>query len=248
MSVNPRRNGEVDSVSSRRLSELDCLLDSVGRSNADSSTPTFRISSLRNRANSAEGRERLARSLFDHERFTRLLLLLYPATPPAIVSASTSHNHHNMNSIPNELKLQILHHHRDLLPDLPFATHPVQAMARDDGYNTLPLRMSLYHREWTALAQSELFHRIILMNPRKTELLWQLLREKEVFAGYAKSAKSIRVGRRYGHYDGTGLKDSLEEIASYCPEIVELCANTTFGFRLEYLRMLPSFTPSLIGH
>jgi hypothetical protein len=153
-----------------------------------------------------------------------------------------------MNSIPNELKLQILHHHRDLLPDLPFAARPVQAMARDDGYNTFLLRMSLYHREWTALAQSELFYRIILANERKTELLLKLLRQKEVFAGYAKSAKSIRVGRRYGRYDGTGLKASLDEIAIYCPEIVELCANTTFGFRLEYLRMLPSFASSLIGH
>jgi hypothetical protein len=101
-----------------------------------------------------------------------------------------------MNSIPNEVKLQILHHRRDCSRDVPYAVWPLGAMYHDDDYNKLLLRVALVHREWTALAQSELFHRIILMNPRKTELLLQLLREKEVFAEYAKSAKSIRVGGR----------------------------------------------------
>jgi hypothetical protein len=152
-----------------------------------------------------------------------------------------------MNSIPNELKLQILHRYRGFLPDPAFDAQPILAMDHDNAYNELLLRMALFRREWTALAQSELFHRIILADGRKTELLLKLLREKEVFADYAKSAKSIRVGRRYGHYAGTGLKDSLEEIASYCPEIVELSCAMSFGFRLEYLRMFLSPPASTIG-
>jgi hypothetical protein len=149
-----------------------------------------------------------------------------------------------MNSIPNELKLQILHHHRDLLPNLPFTTHPNQAMARDDEYNVFLLRLALFHGEWTAVAQSELFHRIILVNERKTELLLKLLREKEVFADYAKSAQSVRLGGgRYVRYDGTGLKDSLDELASYCPEIVELSCYGVRNVRLEYFRMCLPLRP-----
>ena len=142
-----------------------------------------------------------------------------------------------MNTIPNELKLQILHHHRGLLPDPPFTVWPIGVMEHDEAYNYLLLDMYLLHREWTALAQSELFHRIILVDEFNTELLLKLVRENQVFADYAKSAKSIRFGRRYNPRIGAWLKDSVDELASYCPEIVELSCSGVGNVRLEYFRM-----------
>jgi hypothetical protein len=111
-----------------------------------------------------------------------------------------------MNSIPNELKLQILRRYRGFLPDPAFDAQPILAMDHDNAYNEILLRMALFHREWTALAQSELFHLIILVDGRKTELLLKLLREKDVFADYAKSVTSIRLGHVSKISYGAGLR------------------------------------------
>ncbi len=152
-----------------------------------------------------------------------------------------------MNTIPNELKLQILHHHRGLLPDPPFTVWPIGVMEHDEAYNYLLLDMYLLHREWTALAQSELFHRIILVDEFNTELLLKLVRENQVFADYAKSAKSITFGAINYRRDGIWLKHSIDEIASYCPEIVELSYCNLDDVPLQHLRMFPSSTASTIG-
>jgi hypothetical protein len=139
-----------------------------------------------------------------------------------------------MNSIPSELKQQILQYSRDFLPDLPFGDYPDKAMEHDDEYYNLLLQMS-YHKEWRAVAQSELFDRIIiLVNESKTELLLKLLKDDGVFANYAKSVKSIRIGKIGEPYDGTTLEATLGKLANYCPEIVEISCVNVNDVRLQY--------------
>jgi hypothetical protein len=137
-----------------------------------------------------------------------------------------------MNSLPTELNLNILHHVRDSTPTLKFSYYAVGSMRQASTYSEFLLLMALYHRHWTALAQSELFHHIILKDGDKTQLLLKLLSEEgdNSFRKYAQSASSIIMGRLFGranYYEG--WKDHLDELAEYCPNIVEIscaCVNT----------------------
>jgi hypothetical protein len=138
-----------------------------------------------------------------------------------------------MNSLPTELNLTILHHVRDSTPTVPFGTDASASMEQANTYNEFLLLIALLHRHWTALAQSELFHHIILEDGDKTRLLLELLKESGngVFRTYADRASSSRLG-----YHGTGsaqdydcLGNHLESLAEYCPNIVEIscaCVNT----------------------
>jgi hypothetical protein len=149
-----------------------------------------------------------------------------------------------MNSLPTELNLTILHHVRDSTPTVPFGTAASAAMQQANAYNEFLLLMALYHRHWTALAQSELFHHIILKDGDKTRLLLKLLKasENDVFRTYAEKSSSIRLGY-YSHVNqhNDELKEHLDELAEYCPNIVEIsCA--CFRTKFSDFRELP---PSL---
>jgi hypothetical protein len=137
-----------------------------------------------------------------------------------------------MNSLPTELNLNILHHVRDSISNATILSDMSTAMTHGVEYNRFLLLMALYHRDWTASAQSELFRQIILVNEDKTQLLLKLLSEEgdNSFRKYAQSASSIIMGRLFGranYYEG--WKDHLDELAEYCPNIVEIscaCVNT----------------------
>jgi hypothetical protein len=140
-----------------------------------------------------------------------------------------------MNSLPTELNLNILHHVRDSTPTLNFSYYAVGSMRQASAYNEFLLLMALYHRHWTALAQSELFHHIILKNGDQTRLLLKLLRKRGngVLRTYAERASSIRLGdSHFRLQDYDDLRDHLDELAEYCPNIVEIscaCVNTKFS-------------------
>jgi hypothetical protein len=149
-----------------------------------------------------------------------------------------------MNSLPTELNLKVLHHVRDSTSTVEFNSDAVTSMRQASAYNEFLLLMALYHRHWTALAQSELFHHIILENDNRTRLLLKLLRKRGngVLRTYAEKASSMRLGY-YSDFDqhNEELKEHLDELAEYCPNIVEIscaCVNTKFS----YFRELP---PSL---
>ena len=137
-----------------------------------------------------------------------------------------------MNSLPTELNLKVLHHVRDSTSTLKFSSYAIASMRQGNAYNKFLLLMALYHRRWTAVAQSELFHHISLVNEDKTQLLLKLLSEEgdNSFRKYAQSASSIIMGRLFGranYYEG--WKDQVDELAEYCPNIVEIscaCVNT----------------------
>jgi hypothetical protein len=139
-----------------------------------------------------------------------------------------------MNSLPTELNLNILHHVRDSIPYTLFTDYAVISMERADEYNAFLRRMARYHRHWTALAQSELFHHIILVNEHKTRLLLKLLRQRVngVFRTYAQSASSMRLGYKSSANQGyDDLKHHLDELAQHCPNIVEIfCASVNTPF------------------
>jgi hypothetical protein len=140
-----------------------------------------------------------------------------------------------MNSLPTELNLNILHHVRDSIPNALFTSDADTAIAHGEEYNAFLLRMARYHRHWTALAQSELFHHIVLINEDETRLLLKLLRTRGngVFRTYAERASSIRLGHHSDFNQGCDdLKDHLDELAQYCPNIVEISCtrvNTQFS-------------------
>jgi hypothetical protein len=139
-----------------------------------------------------------------------------------------------MNSLPAELNLKILHHVRDSTPTLKSSSNTVASMRQGNAYNEFLLLMALYHRRWTAVAQSELFHHIILVNEDKTQLLLKLLSEEvdNSFRTYAHSASSIILGRFLSRASYEGWKDQVDELAQYCPNIVDIsCAyvNTNFS-------------------
>jgi hypothetical protein len=138
-----------------------------------------------------------------------------------------------MNSLPTELNLKVLHLVRDSTPIVKFSYYAVGSMRQASAYNEFLLLMALYHRHWTALAQSELFHHIILKDGDKTRLLLKLLRKRGdgVFRTFAERASSIRLGYESTGYarDYDDLRDHLDELAGYCPDIVEIscvCVNT----------------------
>jgi hypothetical protein len=140
-----------------------------------------------------------------------------------------------MNSLPTELNLKIIHHVRDSILTSTLVLDSWASMTQRAEYKAFLLLMASYHRHWTALAQSELFHHIILKDGDKTRLLLKLLRQRGngVFRTYAERASSMRLGHASSsNQDYDGLKDHLDELAGYCPDVVEIsCAyvNTNFS-------------------
>jgi hypothetical protein len=139
-----------------------------------------------------------------------------------------------MNSLPTELNLNILHHVRDSIPNALFTSNDDTAIAHGEGYNAFLLRVARYHRHWTASAQSELFHHIILHDGDKTRLLLKLLSktENDHPRTYAQTTSSIIVGHSDGfNQDYDNLNEHLDELAQYCPNIVEIsCASVNTKF------------------
>lgn len=122
-------------------------------------------------------------------------------------------------SLPVELIISIIHHIRDeslLAPS--FSTDPIQSMRIGQLYQDTLLALSLLHRNWTPIAQSELFKTIILTDARKTQLLLDLVKSKPVFREYLKNTTGLRFG-----YDGG--RGNFERIIGFRPELAAQCPN-----------------------
>jgi hypothetical protein len=131
-----------------------------------------------------------------------------------------------MNSLPTELNLKILHHVKGSIRNATFTSDAETAVKHGTAYNNkFLLQMASYDRYWTALAQSELFHHIILADEDRTRLLLKLLRTSDngVFKTYAAKTSSIRLGHAKGNNrEYHGSKEHLNELAEYCPNVVEI--------------------------
>jgi hypothetical protein len=138
--------------------------------------------------------------------------------------------------IPVELILEIFRAVQKLIGRYDFKQNCYTSMMLDQEYHNNLLAFALSCKEWTAIAQSELFRNVILRNRSKTGQFLELVRERKEFRSHAESAISIRFGgQSQGGYDAMGLDGDLEEIALYCPNIVEISCYLV-DVRLEYFR------------
>jgi hypothetical protein len=114
-----------------------------------------------------------------------------------------------------------------------------------DWYKSMMLEQEYYYnlrafalssKEWTAIAQTELFKNVILKNRSKAGQFLQLVRENKKLRRYADNATSIKLGEpTVRDCDAEGLDDDLDKITLYCPNLVEI---SCYGVhvRLEYFR------------
>ncbi len=128
-----------------------------------------------------------------------------------------------MLSLPVELRVQTIRHIRDSIY-WPSFEHDVGAsiQAIQNFYKVL-IALSLYHREWTAIAQSKLFSNLYIRDAGKMKLLLELLRRDGDFREYIKYSRSALLGERNRKWaDAGGLQDYFDELVEYCPDLEEV--------------------------
>jgi hypothetical protein len=138
--------------------------------------------------------------------------------------------------LPAELILEIFRRVRALIGRYDFKLEPGTSMRLERGYYNNLLAFALSSKEWTAIAQSELFKNLILGNRSKTGQFLETLRMSKELRRHAEVSLSIGFGgAAQGVLDMYGLDDDLDEIALYCPNVVEIfCFGVDVG--VEYFR------------
>ena len=100
-----------------------------------------------------------------------------------------------MLSLPVELQLQTIHHIRDSIPSTLFEDSAYHTIVAIKEYNKVLAAIALYHRQWTAIAQSELFRNLYIRDEGKLELLLELLRGDGEFKVYIQQSRRAVLGR-----------------------------------------------------
>jgi hypothetical protein len=128
-----------------------------------------------------------------------------------------------MLSLPVELRLPIIHHIRDSITWTSFEDDARGLILALKDYNKLLSSVALYHREWTAIAQSELFRNLYIPDAGKMKSLLDLLHGSEESRGNIKHIRSAVLGKgsNYWHYAG-GLRDDLDKLVDYCPDLAKM--------------------------
>jgi hypothetical protein len=122
--------------------------------------------------------------------------------------------------IPIELILEIFS--QKLIGRCDFRICSFESMRLDQAYNNNLLNFALTCKEWSAIAQSELFKNLILGSRRDTGRFLELVGGSATFRGYASGTSTLRVGHAYADYEVDGLSGDLDEIALRCPNVVEI--------------------------
>ncbi len=144
-----------------------------------------------------------------------------------------------MLSLPLELRLPIIHHIRDSIPSPLFEDHAQGWIyAIEELYKAL-IALSLYHREWTAIAQSELFKNLYIRDAEKMKSLLDLLHGSEESRDYMKHSRSAVFGGNLYWYFPGGRDDDLDELADYCPDLAEM---SCYRMDLKLAEFRTSFT------
>jgi hypothetical protein len=105
----------------------------------------------------------------------------------------------------------------------------------DQEYCNNLLAFALSSKEWTAIAQAELFRTVILKDRSKMGRFLEALRGSEKLRGFSRNVTSLNRGSQYDNYLTEGLDDNFDEIALYCPNVVEFSCYAV-GVRLDYFR------------
>jgi hypothetical protein len=136
--------------------------------------------------------------------------------------------------LPFELIIEVF---RRVQKSIEFSQAAQSSITLNQEYNDNLLAFALSSREWTAIAQAELFRHVILKNRNKTIGFLDALRGSEKLRGFSHAVTSLNFGSQYAYYKTEGLGDDLDEIALYCPNVVEV-STLYVDVRLEYFRML----------
>jgi hypothetical protein len=153
-----------------------------------------------------------------------------------------------MTSLPNELKIQIFQdmQHSESI-GINFDLGPNLSMNLVARYISSLVNNALVCKDWTGIAQSELFRHVVVTNEEKMDKLLRLLRSDGRFRNYAKRTISVRIGRGHDlsgvegmgkmYEGGERLKSTLHELALYCRHgmLTEISCGRISSLRLEYL-------------
>jgi hypothetical protein len=127
-----------------------------------------------------------------------------------------------MLSLPVEIRLPIIHHIQDSIPTPLFEDYPLGSIRAIQEFYAVLIALSLYHREWTAIAQSELFRNLYIRDEEKLKSLLDLLHGSEESREYMKHSRSALLGgNRYWGYP-RGCRDDLDKLADYCPDLEQM--------------------------
>jgi hypothetical protein len=137
--------------------------------------------------------------------------------------------------LPVELIIEIFRRVQKLIGRVDFNQAPWDSLMLDQEYYDNLLAFALSAKEWTAIAQAELFRHVILKNRNKTSGFLDALRGSEKLRGFSHAVTSLNFGSHYAYYKTEGLGDDLDEIALYCPNVVEISCYK-IGVVLEYFR------------
>jgi hypothetical protein len=137
--------------------------------------------------------------------------------------------------IPVELILEIFRAVQKLIGRDEFKLRPRSSMLLDQGYYDNLVKYALTCKEWTPIAQSELFKNLILKDRAQTGRFLELVGGSAMFKDYAQSTSTLRLGCSRGHYEVDGLSGDLDKIALCCPTVVEISCYEV-DVRVEYFR------------
>jgi hypothetical protein len=152
-----------------------------------------------------------------------------------IRAKSSRRNKVTVRWLPVELIIEIFRRVQQLIGRCDFKRDFPQSMRLEQEYHNNLLAFALSSKEWTAIAQAELFRTIILKNRSKMRRFLEALRGSQKLQGFSRDVKSLNLGSYTNDYATEELGDDLDEIALYCPNVVEISCSGV-GVRLEYFR------------
>jgi hypothetical protein len=137
--------------------------------------------------------------------------------------------------LPVELIIEIFRSVQILIGRMDFSQGAYTSMKLDRAYNNNLLAFALSSKEWTAIAQAELFRTVTLKDRSKMGRFLEAVRGSEKLNGLCRAITSLNMGGQHGGLETEGLGYDLDEIALYCPNIVEVSCYEV-KVRLEYFR------------
>jgi hypothetical protein len=137
--------------------------------------------------------------------------------------------------LPVELILEIFRAVQKLIGRCDFKLSYLESMRLEREYYNNLLAFALSNKEWTAIAQAELFRHIILENRGRMSSFLDAVRGSAKLRGLSRDVTSFNLGYRHNDYETEGLGDNFDEIALYCPHLVEV-STYRVDIKLEYFR------------
>jgi hypothetical protein len=144
----------------------------------------------------------------------------------------------NVRWIPVELIIEIFRAAQKLIGRCDFKEDCFESMQLDQEYYNNLLAFALSSKEWTAIAQAELFKHIIFKNRSNMTRFLEAVRGSEKLRVMSSDVTSLNMGGELDIYETERLGDDLDGIALHCPNLIEISCGRA-NVRLEYFSTLP---------